>query len=256
MDVAAQGRGAIAVVSYWEQLDRRERADLAEQAAWPRAVVLDESAAVCGLLMPLLPDDFFCGQPDPKTGAPTKLSRTMKWLASTAAQRRAAGVDIPDVHLTDRYALLAKLAYVLARLHQRGWVYGDLSFNSVAFALDPPRIQLLDCDSAARLDDLSRTQAHTPFWVPPECRSDAQRVQDERTDVYKLGLMILRCLTPGKGVATTEDPERLQDVDGGSILTLVARALDTDRSLRLTAADLCLELQWLAARATGVGAAA
>ncbi|MDQ3933360.1 MAG: hypothetical protein M3340_01870 [Actinomycetota bacterium] len=239
-EIPEQGRNAAQAVSFWKQLDSGERADLADYVAWPRELVYDGSS-VCGLLMPLLSDDFFCGQPDPKTGAPTKLPRAMKWLASTAAQRRAAAVDVPDIEFVDRDVLLAKLAYALGRLHRHGWVYGDLSFNNVAFALTPPRIQLLDCDSAAPVSDLSRTQAHTPFWAPPECQSDAQRLQDERTDVYKLGLMILRCLTPGKGVATTEDPKRLRGVHKANQRVKAVDALVATPSARPPAKEIYAE---------------
>ena len=105
-----------------------------------------------------------------------------------------------DVAETDRLVLLAQLVYAIALLHEHGWVYGDLSFKNAAFALSPPRMILLDCDGAAYLHNPHREQAHSLGWEPPEC---AQRnVQDKATDVYKLGLAILRCLNPGRGAAT------------------------------------------------------
>ena len=139
--------------------------------------------------------------------------------------------------------LLAQLVYAIGRLHKHGWVFGDLSFKNAAFALDPPRMMLLDCDGAASLTDQPRKQASTPFWDPPECsagRRTVQRqdLQDTLTDVYKLGLAILRCLIPGKGVASTRNPDRLTgqlDAEGAALVT---RALDEDRSGRPTAKEV------------------
>ena len=103
--------------------------------------------------------------------------------------------------------LLAQLVYEVARLHKQDWVYGDLSFKNAAFAIDPPRMILLDCDGAADLHNQSRQQSHSLGWDPPECAK--RNVQDKATDVYKLGLAILRCLNPGKGAATMRDPGRV-----------------------------------------------
>ena len=241
--VAEQGARAREVISLWKDLDAQDRADLAEHAAWPRELVHDASGSVCGLLMPLLGDDYFCRQPDPQTGTLRLLPRAMKWLISTNAQRSAACVDVPDVELVDRDVLLAKLAYVLGRLHRHGWVYGDLSFANVAFALEPgPRIQLLDCDGAAPLSDCARSQEHTPYWTPPECKPPIdQRLQDERTDVYKLGLMILRCLTPGPGAATSEDPTRLRGVRNWNARVKATEALSHEPYRRPSAQDIYVE---------------
>lgn len=243
-DHAHQVQAARAVVGLWNQLDASERADLARYAAWPRALVHD-GGSVCGLLMPLIPNEFFCNVVDAASGRRVSRPREMSWLIATEAQRIAAGVDIPDIDLIDRHVLLAKLTYVLGLLHRRGWVYGDLSFKNVAIALEPPRLILLDCDGAAPLADRTRKQSHTPFWEPPECKSGQQRLQDEVTDVYKLGLAIIRCLTPGKGAATSSDPARVSAELDAIGRGLVARAVDADRSGRPTAKDLYADFQRL-----------
>jgi hypothetical protein len=110
-------------------------------------------------------------------------------------------VDIRNIDKTERLILLTKLACAIGLLHQHDWVFGNLNFSNVAFALDPPRLMLIDCDNAAALADLRRRQPSTVFWDPPECpiipRSTKwrqQELQDTVTDVYKLALAILRCL--------------------------------------------------------------
>ena len=120
----------------------------------------------------------------------------------------------------ERLILLGKLVYVIGRLHKHGWVFGDLSLRNAVFAVNPPRVMLIDCDGAAPLSDTTRRQATTPFWEPPECPPQGtQRLQDDRTDIYKLGLAILRCMTPGKGATTATSPAGLAgvlDAEGAS----------------------------------------
>lgn len=249
---ARQGASARSVVAFRNKLSLADRTELDSYCAWPRALVEDDHGSVCGLLMPLIPPDFFCRMSDPDTGKPTSKPREMGWLIASAAQRREAKIDLPEIEPVERLLLLARLVYAVARLHKHNWVFGDLSFKNAVFALDPPRVMLLDCDGAADLGDLNRHQASSPYWDPPECplgsraaRGYQQDVQDAVTDTYKLGLAILRCLTPGKGAGTTKNPGRLGDSDvlGGEGTGLVTRALSEDRASRPTAKELYLSLR-------------
>jgi serine/threonine protein kinase len=195
---AQQAHASQAAVAFRDGLSKADRADLDLYAAWPRAVV-EEGGVVVGLLMPLIPDDFFCELIDDETGDRATMPREMQWLIASQAQRDAAEVDLPSVDKAQRLTLLAQLVYAVGRLHKRGWVFGDLSFKNAVFAVDPPRMMLIDCDGAASVKDPRRKQAHTPFWIPPECEKTPGAVyadiQDTVTDVYKLGLAILRCLS-------------------------------------------------------------
>ena len=152
---AMQARAARMAVDLRDGLSPDDRTRLDRLSVWPRALV-EDSGPVCGLLMPLLPDAFFTRLIDPQSGHPEQKPRDLAWLPASESQRRAAGVDVPDVEMTDRLALLAQLSYAVAWLHRRGWVYGDLNLHNVAFALAPARIKLLDCDSAAPLSDTRR----------------------------------------------------------------------------------------------------
>jgi serine/threonine protein kinase len=238
---AQQARASAAAVLFRDGLNPADRDDLDKHTAWPRALVEDEGN-VTGLLMPLIPPDFFCGLIDPDTGRKTSKPLEMQWLVATKAQLDAAEVELPTVDKAQRLALLAQLAYAIGRLHKHGWVYGDLSFKNAVFALNPPRMMLIDCDGAASVRDPRRQQAHTPFWAPPECEKSAGPryldQQDTITDVYKLGLAILRCLSPGTGVSSAKDAARLAGELDPAGLDLVSRALSGDRALRPTAKDL------------------
>ena len=207
---AVRAKSAAAAVAYRAGLSPAEQADLDSRAVWPRMLVEEPRDTVKGLLMPLIPAEFFCRLADPLTGVLVDRPLEMTWLASSAGQRAAAQLALREVNKLDRLILLGQLVYAIGRLHKHGWVFGDLALRNAVFALDPPRVLLLDCDGAAPLSDPSRRQATTPYWDPPECPPRGpQRLQDDRTDVYKLGLAILRCMAPGKGAATAMSPDRL-----------------------------------------------
>ena len=238
-DADVQAKSAAAAVAYRDGLSPFDRADLDEHAAWPRALVEEPRGHVTGLLMPLIPQDYFCRMEDPDTGVLGQRPLEMTWLAAGAAQRAAVQLNLQDVSKLERLILLGKLVYVIGRLHKHGWVYGDLSLRNVVFAVNPPRVMLIDCDGAAPLSDTSRRQATTPFWEPPECPPlGTLRLQDDRTDIYKLGLAILRCMTPGKGATTARLPSGLTGALDPQGVTLITRALGADRDQRPQAAEL------------------
>jgi hypothetical protein len=210
--------------------------------AWPWEIVKDfkydgsGDLEVCGYLMPLAQEDFFW-----QAGRPSGRIRSLDWLAMPESfwQRNEVEAVMSDVMLADRLLLMTQLAFALAVLHEQGWVFGDLSYQSAAFALNPPRLMLLDCDETASLSDRERRQPHTPQWYPPECEGPgAQQHQDYKTDVYKLGLAIIRYLKPGRGATTTRDPERLAGVLDAPGIGLIRSALSEDRDARPAASEI------------------
>jgi hypothetical protein len=243
IDVREQARAAENAVSFRDLLSPADRADLDRCTVWPRALV-EERGNVVGLLMPLIGDEFFFQATDPDTGATTRKLRDLQWLIATPAQLTANGVQ--DFDDTDRLVLLARLVYDVARLHRQGWVYGDLSFKNAAFAISPPQMILLDCDGAADLGDRWRKQSNSLGWEPPE--SPQPNEQGKATDVYKLGLAILRCLSPGKGAATMRDPSRVAGKLDATGDALIARAVDKVPANRPTAKELYAYLRGVVAR--------
>jgi hypothetical protein len=236
--VAEQAKSAQAAVAFRAGLNSAGQADLDSHTAWPRALVEQPRGTVTGLLMPLIPADFFGQMEDPDTGLLADKPLEMSWLAAGAQQRAAVRLALREVSRLERLILLGQLIWAIGRLHKLGWVFGDLSLRNAVFALDPPRVLLLDCDGAAPLSDPARQQPNTPFWFPPEITSGAQLLQDDRTDVYKLGLAILRCMTPGKGSASATSPAGVAaalDPEGENLIT---RVLGTDRGQRPPARQL------------------
>lgn len=235
-DEDEQARNAREAVAFRIGLPPEVRADLDSCAVWPRALV-EERGTTTGLLMPLLPDAFFCRMEDPDTGAKRE-PREMSWLATGAGQRAAVQLDLRDVGRLERFILLGKLTFAIGLLHKHGWVFGDISFRNAVFALDPPRVLLIDCDGAAPLS-ANRRQAMTPFWDPPECPPRGmQHTQDTYTDAYKLGVAALRCMTPGKGAGSVTSPQRLAGAMDARGIDIITRALEGKPAERPTAREL------------------
>jgi hypothetical protein len=238
----AAADSAEAAVAFRNDLDPDERAQLDAYYAWPREPVEEPPGTVCGFLMPLLDEAFFCERIDEETDQLTSKPRDISWLIARKQTLLAAQVNLGGISHEERLFLMAKLAYAIGWLHKRRWVYGDLSFKNVVFALEPPRIMLIDCDGAADLDNADRKQFSTPFWVPPECSAGVAgqppKPQDSSTDAYKISLAILRCLTPGPGASNTTSPARFRGALDQEGVGLITRALEEKGQDRPTVKEL------------------
>ena len=240
-DMLAAMRGS---VELRDAFSPAELAELDTLTAWPLAMV-EERGADVGLLMRLIDDGFFIDA-NPPDGVPGRRVFEFQLLGASDKQVQALGIDRSeaDDYLV-RLALMARLAYVVEILHRprggRRLVYGDLSLRNAAVAVHPPRILLMDCDGVADESDPSRLQPNTPFFVPPELITKQQKLQDQSTDVYKLGLCVIRGLAVGRGVSQLSDPASpmmiagLLDRDG---VELFKRAVHRDRANRPTAEDI------------------
>jgi len=239
-DVAEQVRTAERSVIFRDLLRPADRLDLDRCTVWPRAMVVD-AGAPAGFVMPVIPSDFFFEMTYAPTGQKTTELRDLKWLNATLKQLAANGLSA-DVDFVERLALLAQLVYCVARLHKHDWVFGDISFSNAAYAIDPPRMILLDCDGATSVAQAAlRPAVSTLSWEPPEC--DQLNVTTKATDVYKLGLAILRCLNPEGAGATIKDPQRLAGQLDAAGVELLKRALSPNPALRPQAKELYRYLQ-------------
>ncbi len=101
---------------------------------------------------------------------------------------------------------------------------------------------LLDCDGATSVARAALQPAVSTFgWEPPECAQ--LNFASKATDVYKLGLAVLRCLNPDGAGATIKDPKRLVGQLDAAGVALMTRVLDPDPALRPQAKDLYHFLQ-------------
>ena len=102
--------------------------------AWPREVVEDDvTKETCGFLMPLAPPQYMWQLR--RQGHYVTVPRTLDWLTATEQIWQVNRVDLSEITATDRLFLMAHLVYAIAWLHKQSWVFGDLSFTNVAFAI-------------------------------------------------------------------------------------------------------------------------
>jgi hypothetical protein len=239
-DRKASIRSYTFAVQYRQDLADVYRQRLDSATVWPLALVVDNSV-VCGCLMPKLPKEYFYAE---LQGLGTRLhDRALANLSRPHAAALKMGLDPDDWDFGTRLQILANLANAVATLHELDLVYGDLSGKNAVFRTSPSQVLLLDCDSTAHVQDASRRQGHTPFWTPPEHEQDPARQQDKRSDVYKLGLAVVRALTSGQGATQLRSvTDRHRAVLLPETVALIERALDRDPDARPTSREIADQL--------------
>jgi hypothetical protein len=212
------------LASYRQGLAEGQRRFLDEHAVWPLAVV-SHGDRISGYLMACIPDRFMQSI-NRSDGSQELIPREVQHLfVAEGLARRNIG-EAPTV--VERLALARDLAYVFGFFGHEGFVYGDLSYKNAVYALRPaPSILLLDCDSIRRRGQgAAVTQLNSPGWAAPE--HGPQTVESDR---YKLGLFVLRCLTPGVN-AQNRDPERAAGALDGTGMALLRRSVGDDPAAR------------------------
>ena len=227
-----------------------DRSDLDEVTVWPLALV-EEGGVVRGCLMPLIRPEFFAELHPPATGKKDSKTRELGWLPARPAALQRAGFSQDQIDefsdLLVRMRIMVWLVYSVALMHKYGVVYGDMSLKNAVFCLgEYPRSVLMDCDGVARLDDASRRQANSPSFLAPECEEPGRNpfargrahFQGTRTDVYKLGLCVVRCLSRGHGATQLNSADHLSDLLSPECLDVVKASLSQDPDQRPTAKQL------------------
>jgi len=227
-----------------------DRSDLDEVTVWPLALV-EEGGVVRGCLMPLIRPEFFAELHPPATGKKDSKTRDLAWLPARSPALQRAGFSQDQIDefsdLLVRMRIMVWLVYSVALMHKYGVVYGDMSLKNAVFCLgEYPRSVLMDCDGVARLDDASRRQANSPSFLAPECEEPGRNpfargrahFQGTRTDVYKLGLCVVRCLSRGHGATQLNSADHLSDLLSPECLDVVKASLSQDPDQRPTAKQL------------------
>ena len=227
-----------------------DRSDLDEVTVWPLALV-EEGGVVRGCLMPLIRPEFFAELHPPATGKKDSRTRELGWLPARPAALQGAGFSQDQIDefsdLLVRMRIMVWLVHSVALMHKYGVVYGDMSLKNAVFCLgEYPRSVLMDCDGVARLDDASRRQANSPSFLAPECEEPGRNpfargrahFQDTRTDVYKLGLCVVRCLSRGRGAMQRKSADHLAGQLSPECLDVIKASLSQDPDQRPTAKQL------------------
>ena len=229
-------RNLYELVAFRRNLPPTEMAVIDANTAWPLQVVT-ERGRVCGLVMQLIPGEFFSNQTLP-SGRTTTVVTKAQWLVVEHAKAVRAGVDVPPADdLPARLVLVARLAHVFATLHRAGLVYGDLSLNNVTVCGQlPPRIVVVDCDAIKTPSAPALVQLHSPGFKPPE-QLQPGTGQTVATDEYKLALFILRCLTPGRLASLVTDSDRLVGIFDAKGVAMMRAGVGNDPAARPAARD-------------------
>lgn len=208
------------------QLDENDRQVIDALTVWPCVTVRDGTGRACGYLMQRIPDRFF-QHIETTTGSEHIPREIQQLFQGDAIARRNLGETANRV---ERMAVAREAAFAIGFLHKRDFVYGDLSYKNAVFCLRPhPGIMLLDCDAVRQLGQAAAVpQLNSPGWKPPE-----GGVQSKATDRYKLGLLVLRCMTPGVN-AQNRDAEKASGVLDPAGMSLLRRALGDNPAERTT----------------------
>lgn len=179
-----------AVVGFLGKLGSVQREWLLDRAAWPVAVVVN-GGAVCGILMPKIPAQFFRDFPTPSGGSLRK-EADFQMLLNNKVFLKARGIGIGKKR---KLGLLIQVAELLRVLQGAGLVVGDLSARNLLFALgdgpdDPGSVYLIDCDSVSTPGSANLSVMETPGWSLPS----GEKTQTQEGDRYKFALLVLRVL--------------------------------------------------------------
>jgi DNA-binding helix-hairpin-helix protein with protein kinase domain len=157
---------------------------------------------------------------------------------------RAQGGDLSAWYgttggLVRRLRVLARLAFVLARLHGRGIVYGDPSPGNVLVSEGQERneVWLIDPDNLAIEAGASRTIVGTPGYGAPELATGGTRLST-LSDAFAFAVLAFEVLTtlhPFRGDQVYDDEQTRQQLEQDAVgFRLPWVDHSTDVSNRLT----------------------
>ncbi|WP_086668808.1 hypothetical protein [Lentzea kentuckyensis] len=221
--------GLSAVVDKRLRMDVATRQRLDRCTAWPVRIV-EQAGAVSGVLMPLIPGEFFEDRVLP-SGQPKNSLREVQHLFIDPDRARRLGMPAPTP--AQRLLICRDLAAALHLLHRNDLVMGDINAKNEVFRIDGrPCVMLVDCD-AIRIKGSSAVvkQLNAPDWDPPE------DTLSQSTDIYKFGLFVLRCLVPASMGSVSRDPARANAVLAPEGRTLLRASLSRRPADRPTAQD-------------------
>lgn len=175
-----------ALVDLPSTLSPAERETLLAQTAWPLARVVQDGV-VRGFLMRAIPGEF--------TGANAAGDMRLRELQYLLYEPKPMWGRIvpPGVGTDTRLAVATEFARLMALLHAKALVFGDVSMRNVLWTPgDPVQIFVIDCDSIRKLGSRPvLPQAETPDWNDPHKPAVGP---DLDTDRYKLALLVGRVL--------------------------------------------------------------
>jgi tRNA A-37 threonylcarbamoyl transferase component Bud32 len=147
-----------------------------------------ELATVAGVLLPLAPARFIAG------GRGRELTKLYY------ARAKPPGAEV-------RLAVMVALAAAVARLHDAGWVHGDLSANNVLWTSERPLsgAYVIDCDGVFQRTSRGPEGRSTSGWTDPRLIAKQIAAHDEASDLYALALAVWRAITKSSDRTDQDD---------------------------------------------------
>jgi hypothetical protein len=198
------------LVRWRRELGDQDQHQLDRVAMWPLAVVEADDVLV-GFVMHRVPDAFVQTVRLP-SGRRREVLREAQYVF---ASDRAHRLQVPIIKLPQRLGMILSLVEAIHFLHRRRVVVGDLSSRNVLWDSDPARVLLVDCDSMF-LGGVGSAlpAAFTVDWDDPAEPAGAAA----SSDVYKLGLFVLRVLIGSFQARQADLAEQHLDVTGRLLL--------------------------------------
>ncbi|GAB3430860.1 hypothetical protein [Actinophytocola sediminis] len=220
----APGNGMGRIIDLRTRLraDPAALATLDNATAWPVRQVVDEDDALLGVVLRRIPDEFLHDLRLPSGKIARNRPREVQFLF--IPPDRALQGRLPTPTPTERLTICRDFAATLAFLHNTlNVVFGDINARNAVFRLvAEPTVMFVDCDAVRVVSEIAASpQLNAPDWDPPR---DAD-VLSKASDLYKLGLFVLRCLTPGEGCSINRDPNGARGVLDIAGLDLLAAAV-------------------------------
>ncbi|MGW3992449.1 hypothetical protein [Amycolatopsis sp. NPDC004772] len=221
-----QGMGKIISLRSRLLADPAKLHRLDASTTWPVRQVVDGDGTLLGLVLRRIPDSFMDKLRLPSGAVGTK-PREVQFLfiAPDLAVRLGTPTPTPEERLTICRDFAATLAFLHGELSV---AFGDINARNAVFRLGAdPTVMFVDCDAVRRVGEVA-PQLNAPDWDPPE----GSEVLTRATDLYKLGLFVLRCLTPDHNSSINRDPNQARgvlDVHGLKLLTTALRGDPADR---------------------------
>jgi len=174
------------------------------------------------------------------------LQITRSWFRTTGAKLLMEYIDgktldeIEAPAMGQLVLIFAQAASALAHMHRRGVFHGDLKPSNIMLSRSGG-VKLIDFGTAwIKGEEKSRVQG-TPQYMAPE--QAAERIVDERTDIYNLGATMYRMFTgrfaqqgilmPGEsGMRKLPSPILLQPNLPGSLNDLILACLEINPEQR------------------------
>lgn len=225
--------GLLTLVRQRLRMDEPTRSRWDERIAWALRVV-DDGPAACGILLPLITDRYFQDLRD-RNGTVTRTPREVDLLFGATDDMARVGLSETSPRM--RLGVAVQIAKVCAQIHEQKTVLGDISGRNMVYdtAGERPRVMVVDADGARVEGNRGAfgSQPQTPHWEPPEALLAAQQlrvarkrgdqpavsallrqtmVQNRATDVYKVGLMLVRVVDHGRGKAVNRKPKVAVDI--------------------------------------------